>query len=513
MEGDNELEEGIDLMYGCLGVTVSGVAGIESVGCGPPLCGRSEEKLTQQVQSLKQELSSCKSKLIDLKNTKAHNISLQNEITRLNLDNESLKDEVSDLKKVIEKWTSSKVTLDQLLTEQVLGNIVCALRGRGKRMETISSKEIVFSKGENSSSEIVPEVTSDTKSEYDNQEPPPPLLKFTRDEPIGTSNDVTPLADLVQTSKVFDKIKQVTEKESLVNPTKKKTQTMSPSVPDPSPDKKADSSTEKALKIPHLSYLESIVGSMTITLMSVSTTLDVTSVVALLMNPLTMIKRPLPTTGNQGLLISGPINLLKNSGCSRHMAKVEQYLHRYSKELGPKVVFRDNSLGDTEGYDSVKCNGITFTRVAYVNAERRNKTPIEAARTMLNGSKLPKQFWGKVVNTTCYTQNRSIIVKMHGKTACDIFRGRSPDISYFYVFRSHVCIHNHRDHLGKFIEKADDGFFFLRCSLVAKAFRVFNIRRQEMEETYYVTFNEADEVITQTSIEGDEINFNENRSC
>ncbi|GJR62831.1 hypothetical protein Tco_1504993 [Tanacetum coccineum] len=65
----------------------------------PPLCGRSEEKLTQQVQSFKQELSSCKSKLIDLKNTKAHNISLQNEITRLNLDNESLKDEISDLKK------------------------------------------------------------------------------------------------------------------------------------------------------------------------------------------------------------------------------------------------------------------------------------------------------------------------------------------------------------------------------------------------------------------------------
>ncbi|GJU69818.1 zinc finger, CCHC-type containing protein [Tanacetum coccineum] len=39
-------------------------------------------------------------------------------------------------------------------------------------------------------------------------------------------------------------------------------------------------------------------------------------------------------------------------------------------------------------------------------------------------------------------------------------------------------------------------------SAVAKAFRVFNIRRKEMEETYHVTFNEADEVITQTSIEG-----------
>nr|GEX05414.1 hypothetical protein [Tanacetum cinerariifolium] len=63
----------------------------------------------------------------------------------------------------------------------------------------------------------------------------------------------------------------------------------------------------------------------------------------------------------------------------------------------------------------------------------------------------------------------------------------------------------------KFDEKADDGFF-LGYSLVAKAFRVFNIRRQEMEETFHVTFSEDDEAISQTSIEGDAINFNENRS-
>ncbi|GKF92853.1 hypothetical protein Tco_0279572, partial [Tanacetum coccineum] len=95
--------------------------------------------------------------------------------------------------------------------------------------------------------------------------------------------------------------------------------------------------------------------------------------------------------------------------------------------------------------------------------------------------------------------------------AYDVFKGRSPDVSYFYVFRSHVFIHNHRDHLGKFDEKADDRFF-LRYSLVAKAFRVFNMRRQEMEETYHVTFSEDDEAITQTSTKGDEINFNENKS-
>nr|GEX83341.1 retrovirus-related Pol polyprotein from transposon TNT 1-94 [Tanacetum cinerariifolium] len=51
-----------------------------------------------------------------------------------------------------------------------------------------------------------------------------------------------------------------------------------------------------------------------------------------------------------------------DSGCSRHMKRVKQYMHGYSKESGSKVVFRDNSSGDTEGYGSINCNGITFTK-------------------------------------------------------------------------------------------------------------------------------------------------------
>ncbi|GJS69562.1 putative reverse transcriptase domain-containing protein [Tanacetum coccineum] len=65
--------------------------------------------------------------------------------------------------------------------------------------------------------------------------------------------------------------------------------------------------------------------------------------------------------------------------------------------------------------------------------------------------------------------------------------------------------------LGKFDAKADDGFF-LGYSLIAKAFKVFNSRRQEMEETYHVTFSEDDEAISKSNTKGDEINFNKNRS-
>ncbi|GKD08997.1 hypothetical protein Tco_1188682 [Tanacetum coccineum] len=74
------------------------------------------------------------------------------------------------------------------------------------------------------------------------KEPLPPLPKLSRAEPLCTSKDVIPPAASVQTSTVPDKIKQVTEKEPSVKAIKKKAQTKSRAVPDPSPNKKSDSS-------------------------------------------------------------------------------------------------------------------------------------------------------------------------------------------------------------------------------------------------------------------------------
>nr|GEY38071.1 hypothetical protein [Tanacetum cinerariifolium] len=189
---------------------------------------------------------------------------------------------------------------------------------------------------------------------------------------------------------------------------------------------------------------------------------------------------------------------------------------RYSKELGPKVVFGDDSSGNTEG----KIENLNEVRVKELRSDNETKFRDHKLEEFYdekgisqNFSSLytPEQNDGEAVNTACYTQNKYIIVKRNIKTSYDVFRGRSPNISYFYVFGCPVHIHNHMDHLGKFDEKANDGFF-LGYSLVAKAFRVFNIKRQEMEETIHVTFSKDDEAISQYSTEGDAINFNENRS-
>nr|GFA64199.1 integrase, catalytic region, zinc finger, CCHC-type, peptidase aspartic, catalytic [Tanacetum cinerariifolium] len=42
--------------------------------------------------------------------------------------------------------------------------------------------------------------------------------------------------------------------------------------------------------------------------------------------------------------------------------------------------------------------------------ERRNRTLVEAARTMLSTAKVPLFFWAEAIATTCFTQNRSLVV-------------------------------------------------------------------------------------------------------
>nr|GEW14371.1 retrovirus-related Pol polyprotein from transposon TNT 1-94 [Tanacetum cinerariifolium] len=114
-------------------------------------------------------------------------------------------------------------------------------------------------------------------------------------------------------------------------------------------------------------------------------------------------------------------------------------------------------------------------------AEKKNRTLIKAARTMLSGSDFSKQYWTEV---------------------------RIPNISFLHVFRCQVYIHNHKDHLRKFDEKADDGYL-LGYSLVSKAFRVFNTRIQQTEETYHIAFDEIPEAIKFSKPLVDNINIAE----
>ncbi|GKC49606.1 putative ribonuclease H-like domain-containing protein [Tanacetum coccineum] len=122
-------------------------------------------------------------------------------------------------------------------------------------------------------------------------------------------------------------------------------------------------------------------------------------------------------------------------------------------------------------------------------AERRNRTLIEDARTMLADSKLPTTFWAEAVSTACYVQNRVLVVKPHNKTPYELFRGFKPALSFMRPFGCHVTILNTLDNLGKFDGKSDEGFF-VGYSLSSKAFRVYNTRTRRVEENLHIGFLE-----------------------
>ena len=78
-------------------------------------------------------------------------------------------------------------------------------------------------------------------------------------------------------------------------------------------------------------------------------------------------------------------------------------------------------------------------------AEQRNRTLIEAARSMLSEAKLATQFWAKAVNTAWFTQNRSLIFKRFKKIASELFRGRKPSIIFLLIFACNCFILNNRN--------------------------------------------------------------------
>ncbi|GJZ23799.1 putative ribonuclease H-like domain-containing protein [Tanacetum coccineum] len=91
--------------------------------------------------------------------------------------------------------------------------------------------------------------------------------------------------------------------------------------------------------------------------------------------------------------------------------------------------------------------------------ERRNRTLVEAARTMLIFSKAPMFLWAEAVATACYTQNRSLIHTRHNKTPYELVHGKKPDLTFLCVFGALCYPTNDSEDLGKLKAKADIGIF------------------------------------------------------
>jgi hypothetical protein len=122
--------------------------------------------------------------------------------------------------------------------------------------------------------------------------------------------------------------------------------------------------------------------------------------------------------------------------------------------------------------------------------ERKNRTLLDMARTMLDEYKTPDRFWAEVINTACYSINRLYLHRILKKTSYKLLTGKKPNVSYFRVFGSKCFILIKRGRNSKFAPKSVEGFL-LGYESNTMAYRVFNKSTGLVKVSCDIVFDET----------------------
>ncbi|GJT84401.1 putative ribonuclease H-like domain-containing protein [Tanacetum coccineum] len=164
--------------------------------------------------------------------------------------------------------------------------------------------------------------------------------------------------------------------------------------------------------------------------------------------------RRLERKATQGLLFSLVFFLRTKDETS---GILKDFIRQIENQLNQKVkTIRCDNGTEFKNWDIIEFCGSKGIKREYINArtpqqnrvvERKNRTLIEAARTMLADLFLPNTFWAEAVSTACYVLNRVLVTKPQNKTPFELITGKIPIISYIRPFGCHVTILNTIDHL------------------------------------------------------------------
>jgi transposase InsO family protein len=122
--------------------------------------------------------------------------------------------------------------------------------------------------------------------------------------------------------------------------------------------------------------------------------------------------------------------------------------------------------------------------------ERKNRTLLDMARTMLDEYKTLDRFWAEALNTACYSINRLYLHRILKKTSYELLTGKKPNVSYFRVFGSKCFLLIKRGRKSKFAPKAVEGLL-LGYDSNTRAYRVFNKSTRIVEVSCDIVFDET----------------------
>jgi hypothetical protein len=123
-------------------------------------------------------------------------------------------------------------------------------------------------------------------------------------------------------------------------------------------------------------------------------------------------------------------------------------------------------------------------------AERKNRTLIEMARTMLDEYKTSDRFWAEAINTACHVTNRLYLHKLLKKTSYELLTSNKPNVSYFQVFGSMCYILQKRSKSSKFVPKTYEGVL-LGYDSNSRAYHIFNVTTGCVETMCDAVFDET----------------------
>jgi transposase InsO family protein len=185
---------------------------------------------------------------------------------------------------------------------------------------------------------------------------------------------------------------------------------------------------------------------------------------------------------------------------SQTQETIKGFLRRAQNEFGLRIkkIRSDNEMefknSQIEGF--LEDEGIKhefsspYTPQQNGVVERKNRTIIDMARTMLDEYKTSDRFWAEVINTACYAINRLYLHRILKKTSYELLTSKKPNVSYFRVFGSKCFILVKRGRKSKFDPKAVEGFL-LGYDSNTRAYRVFNKSTRLVEVSCDIVFDET----------------------